>query len=332
MKTQFEIVRQYSIRFFPSQTGYSGSNRNLGSKSFMFFEDVHNQILPYGSRLDSPFKITLDGEDDTKKEVVIRVFSDDKRRPYGGIHEVITQFIRKTSQRLAYWGTTYNEIVIANRIDKIPSEQKEEHPKNHIVEFQFPVFIPGQKLYLGPLLFQIIPQEDREEIGKTFSAIPKKALWILRLPKEIGGYFSHKKWQLVLMRSSELAPSYLNKKTIDAKWLSDPQVDLMSFHHDRDFLLARGSNRWGWPARDTWRDLRLDHFHIYRQLQFSKSLAILRAHILQECNELLDRIGITSKLKITGLLSVHEFDEQIKKFMSGEISYEEILKINRESF
>jgi hypothetical protein len=184
---------------------------------------------------------------------------------------------------------------------------------------------------LGPILFQIIPQEERKRIGKFFLTIPKNSLWILRLPKEIEGYFQHKVWQIALLRSGELAPSFLSRKAVDANWLSNPQVDLTSFRNDREYLLARGSNRWGWPARDLWKDLRLDHFHIFREIRFSKSLAILRAYILQECNNLLNRVGIASELKLSGLLSVKEFDEQIDKFMKGEISYEEILKIRRET-
>jgi len=66
-----------------------------------------------------------------------------------------------------------------------------------------------------------------------------------------------------------------------------------------------------------------EFYNNYKRLMFKQSQTIFREHIVSELNMLIERLKI--KVKIKSLLSSKEYKEYIKKYLSGEMSYNEIL-------
>ena len=151
-----------------------------GLYSYMFIEDVTNRVMPYSahsSRSDKSFKVVVN---DSSAEMEIKTLfhlSYGHDPYYQPLSEAIFDFIRNVSGfLLARGGRAYFEIVEASIEDDGVSKA---------------VFvlkpIHGKVARFGRTYYQVIPKDMRED-KKKFISVPQSKIWILEIPKELGGF------------------------------------------------------------------------------------------------------------------------------------------------
>ena len=98
-------------------------------------------------------------------------------------------------------------------------------------------------------------------------------------------------------------------------------------HHDKKELAVEQLMA-NWGSIPSLRQLKhtTEYYYIVHSLQSLRSQALLREHILSEMNSLIARLGIDSKIMISGLGTSGDIAEAIKKLDRGEISFIEALK------
>jgi len=89
---------------------------------------------------------------------------------------------------------------------------------------------------------------------------------------------------------------------------------------------ARITSLWGWPSRDTSLSHRTEYYLLYRTLTFRCAQAILRTHIVDQLNLLLERLKFNSQITMCGIPTPEFILEMRQKMTKGSVSFMEALE------
>ena len=153
---------------------------------------------------------------------------------------------------------------------------------------------------------QIIPKTDRFSSYKnyyTFSSpwdkayviFPKRDIWTIEMPKELGGYRGHRTMLKKLVR--------------------------FPYREDKDFFIAKITERWGWSRLYDSQENCTEFYDVYRYLTLKWTQACMREHIINEFNELFQRLNIDAEIIVKGLLTTQEILQLRQQMCEGKISF-----------
>lgn len=303
-----ERPKRLSVAYFSSR-----EDRILGGHAFLLARDIPLGILPMRAARDNPeFKVDLVPAD-KDREAWLTKFLDIGRYERHTLAESLVEFVETSAEYIGHYGEIFLEILADE--DGSPSE--------------LAPLAPGRVLPTPRSYWQVIPQKDREEIGKSFVSIPRERIWRLTLPRQLGTARSHRR---LLRRLAKLS-----NPSMPAFALSDPfdrgqsvGYEFSAHRAPDDRLMERATRRWGTtmsiqgPIGDS-----NEYFYIARRLAFLEAQARLREHLVAETNRLLQRLKINASIKVTGIPTASEIANALKRLHSGEISFAEALDSTR---
>jgi hypothetical protein len=205
------------------------------------------------------------------------------------VEDVVADAVGEIARNLSWYGRAPYEIVRAQDDDS---------------NFHLHSFTSRRLFNLGWDYLQYIPRKDRELWGKSVVLLASKDLWIVSMPRKLGGYFGYRTILKKLSTFSKTSPKF---------WQSDLErhslqssFDFMRYRREVDIFEARTTSKWGWNRRDYSQRNWTEFMQFYRTLTFKWAQAVLREHIVSELNALLPRLEIEARIKISGLPSSEE--------------------------
>ena len=324
MRRRVLEIQRLSIPYFPSQNGKAYSDPRMSSYSYMFNDDVNLHLFPSDYSKDSPkYSVDIDPADNNLIEQIGFMIGSDRIFPGEGLTKPIKEFFQKIAFHLAYEGKTNFEIASAKM--NVAPQRKSESEQADSEDILMLKRIPGRVLDLKLGLVQLVPIEEWREKWKIFVWLPKRVVWTIKLPRQLGGRIRHWMMQRELIACSELGPRSFNDSR--TSWMGKQYINILDFLDTRRQLLARTTYRWGWQARSLWGDTSLEYFQIYRHLRFNRSMAILRVHLLENFNALLERLQLNAKISYSGLNTEEDINQLIDLVNRGKIGFEELLEV-----
>jgi len=105
-----------------------------------------------------------------------------------------------------------------------------------------------------------------------------------------------------------------------------PEFPFGDYNRMRTAYISRLTRSWGWNRRDSSHTYNTEFFFFYRGLQFRRSQARLRNHIVEEINRLLTRLGVKARLQPEGYPSPTQIGELMDRARSGALEYVEAFR------
>jgi hypothetical protein len=105
-----------------------------------------------------------------------------------------------------------------------------------------------------------------------------------------------------------------------------PHFKLSDYIRYKETQEARLTASWGWNRRDSLLDYETEFFYYYRTITFHWAQAVLRNHIINELNLLLNRLQLKSQIVLQGLSTPDTILEIRGKMDEGEINFAEAYK------
>ena len=182
---------------------------------------------------------------------------------------------------------------------------------------------------------QIIPKEERNLAyedypilpnlwNKAYVIIPKKDIWTVAMPKELGGYRGHRAMLKKLLLFPDPIPPFLVDEVSRSGWQTN--FDSQSYVRETAFFVAKATTRWGWNQRDSDLENWGEFYDFYRTLTLKWAQACLREHIIKELNQLFLRLHIDAEIVVRGLPTAWEILRIRKQMCEGKISFIEAFK------
>jgi len=272
----------------------------------MFVEDIGLSILP-----NDP-EVRFEPADQAQAIAAVFPTRDElfRRRP----SERISDFIEESVRSLADRGELWYELV--RRPPRTPD------PTPRFVLAQLP---PGKITPLPWWLIQHVPRESRARLGRWYVAIPLRDTWHLTLPSVLGTPREHR--ALVRYLGSSLFPPELALEAMRPG--ATTGYDFTTHRQAHQALVAAVTRRWGWTGRGIWSEESSQYFMDYRTLRFRRAQVLLRTHIIDEINTLLEREGVTARIIIDGLVTTGMIDTMLTRLREGTATADEALNLLR---
>ena len=96
-----------------------------------------------------------------------------------------------------------------------------------------------------------------------------------------------------------------------------------------DIAVERATRSWGTiPSlqRVAWTT---EYYYVARHLQFLRSQALVREHVIAELNRLLTRLRVSAAIRIDGLPTAVQIGDHMTKLKRGEVSFTAALQACR---
>lgn len=268
----------------------------------MFTEDVHLAIMPIGGRTykQKDFAVEFQGKEpdcERAKGIVGELGEFDRYDPTGMACDAVENIARY----LAWEGQAVFEII--------------EHKDKIYVNG----FTPKNLFKLFNWYLQIIPPGDWDLWKRKFSFVNKGKVWKVEVPHELGGVRGYKKILKKLRRYNRLGPGFYRRDL--ERGILQGDFDLLKYVRDSEIYCNRVTRSWGWNRRDWGQEKCTEFYSFYKMLSFKYAQALLREHILEEINRLLDRLEIKCKLIVTGLPTSGDISQIINDMREGELSF-----------
>src|SRR5450759_5404505 len=184
-QVDLQPVDRKSLAHFASEDRASLDDWIQGN-GYMFFQDVHTQIMPYRPERRPDFLIDVTPDENMTKERVMAIFSPNEPS-YRDLTEHLSDFIRDVAGQIAFWGTVHYEIT---QVEAVPSETQWRRSFRGIPvgeRLHVPMRIPGRVYTIGTRLFQIIPKAERAKGRPLMISLPKSRVWSIGVPDLLGG-------------------------------------------------------------------------------------------------------------------------------------------------
>jgi hypothetical protein len=160
---------------FPSLSG--GINDKSPSVS-MFTQDVPLAIMPIRARDAETYYAKIVG-DSQNVERAIELLQSSARYDRGNVKELIADAITEIATSLAWYGRAPYEI----------ASNEGDDPQ----EIRIASFTP-RRLFVTPwFCLQVVPRAEWDRLKKTFIVIPRRYVWIVEMPRSLGGYRGYRK-------------------------------------------------------------------------------------------------------------------------------------------
>jgi hypothetical protein len=279
--------------------------KDISPSVSMFTQDIPLAIMPINARDTETYyaKIVGSPRDVERADDVLRSLT---RYDRTSVKELIADTITEFARTLAWYGRSPYEI---------SGDEGENSQDVHVTSFT------PRRLFVTPwFCLQVVPRAERDRLNKTFVFIPRRNVWIVEMPRSLGGYRGHRRMLRRLTRFHAASPAFW-MKDLEASRASTSYFDFSVYRREEEVLQSRITRRWGWNHRDlsskNWTEFAL----FYRMMTFRASQAILREHILLELNALLKRLDIKAEIKVSGLPTSENIFGLRSEMVFGNISY-----------
>lgn len=286
----------------------------------MFREDVRLGIMPIGREpdRDPDFTVEIQGNSNHKNRAI--VILEGPPNIYGNYRsDNLEKLLRDVVDILVGTLLEYGRSV--HKIAKIKENGETYRLHNFLCQHFFRAF--GRYI-------QIIPKEDRNLAykgypillglwNKAYVIIPKRDIWTIAMPKELGGYRGYCAMIRNLTRFPDVAPPFFMPQLNMQEWSTnfDPQLH----KRKRAFFVAKVTKRWGWNQRDYDLENWSEFYGFYRTLTLKWAQACLREHIVKELNQLFRRLDIEAEIVVKGLPTAWEILKIRQQMCEGKISF-----------
>ncbi|WP_456679307.1 MULTISPECIES: hypothetical protein [unclassified Bradyrhizobium] len=270
----------------------------------MFIQDIPLSIMPINSREGTyDAKITGDPRDVAQAVDLLQMFV---RYDRTNVKQLIADAVTEIARSLAWYGRAPYEI---------SKFEGDESPGVELTSFT-----PRRLLVTPWFCVQVVPRVERDRLKKAFVAIPRRDVWIVDMPRSLGGYWEYRKILRRLARFHTAAPAFW-MKDLEASGRGASYFDFSVYRRETEVLQCRITRRWGWNHRDLTSNNWTEFALFYRMMTFRASQALLREHILLELNSLLKRLAIKAEIEISGLATSENIFGLRSEMALGNISY-----------
>lgn len=270
----------------------------------MFTEDIHLAIMPIGGRSEkqSNFSVELQGEDaecDKAKDIIGELGQFDKY----DTEAMVCDAVEHVARNLAWEGHAVYEIIQNN-------EQVYVHG-----------FTSKNLFKVLYWYLQIIPPEDWGLWKRKYAVLNEKKVWKIRMPNELGGTSGYKKILRSLRKYNHFGPDFYRQDI--ERGITSRNYDFIKYVRSSEVYFNRITLKWGWNRRDWSQDKCTEFYSFYKMLSFRHAQAVLREHIIDEINQLFDRLSVKCKLVVVGLPTAKEILQIRKDMQKGNVSFSE---------
>jgi hypothetical protein len=285
----------------------------------MFVEAVRVHIMPNGS--ESRVEVVPDTP--ITQRILIWAFASRRYYYRSDLQRTISDFVQKSAAVLANSGIVHYEITRGEWPEEavaLEDINKESTVTVSVQPFR-PERIQGHVIRFGRYCLQIVPLIDWPDAESRLAVIPASNVWSLRIPIELGGARRHRRFLKTLVHASIPSPEFVSIAMKNHAEIKD--FNFLDFHKQQLLAIASESADWGWQPRDLWQKETLEYFRIYRHLRFALSMAILREHIIDSMNNLLQRVGISARVVLKGLPTKGDIGKYIEEMERGKMTFDD---------
>lgn len=255
---------------------------------------------------ESKYRAEIRGDEAARKKVAALLESFGGRRGHS-TEELVAGAVREIARSVSEVGFAPYEIIESDKEEVLVSG-----------------FTPRNLLSLPRAYLQVVPRGERDIWGRKLIVLPKSAVWIVHMPRSLGGKRGYRRMLAKLSKFASVTPPFIEKR------LGSPNAfalfDVTTYRRAADIYHTRASKLWGWDQRDftqrNWTEFAL----IYRRTTFAWAKATLRQHILAELNGLFNRLNINAELQVSGLPNPEEVRRLRSEMLEGKLSYSAALK------
>jgi hypothetical protein len=300
-----------SIRFFPSMSGRPGVQGN----EFIFTRDLPTGVMPIGGlKRSEDYRATLDPADDAVADRIVRLL-DVGQFSRHELSEALTEFVETTTRYLGYRGEVIYEIVTVTGRN------------TGVAELRLIPLPPGRVIRTPWAFYQVIPKADREQLGKGWMVrISRSKLWRMTLPHQLGGVRRHRRMLKMLRTRSSPTTEFILQRIDMGHGVG---YDFSAHHKACSIGIERATRRWGTMPSFFRVEGTTEYFSFSRRLDFKRSQAELRDHIITELNSFLGRLGFKHRIAVEGLVPPAKISEIMSRLQAGEVTVSEALDVDR---
>lgn len=303
------VMSRISIKYFPD--AHNRSNDPV-FYAFMFIRDTHTGIMPFRSGRSYPFEVKLKKEDNRDvRNRVASILGSIGRYEKRDLEEALWDAIDTLTHYLVANGEVYLEIV------KSDSVEEDEYSKR--LEF-LPL---GRVIRLPRSYLQVVPIASWKKIDKKYCKIPVSKIWHLKLPRRLGTPRHHRKMISKLNLLSKPMPEFVFK---DNELGGSVKFDFMAHRHSKEVAVEHTTSNWGSIRSLSQVKGTTEYYYIVNRLQATYSQALIREHLIDQMNLLLERLDIDNKIFVEGLAGSSDIKKSIKLLEEGKIGFAEALE------
>jgi hypothetical protein len=305
MASRLQRRRDWIVEEGKALPSFPSLRPDINGYAYMFVQDFSAGIVPYGARAgeNKPHVATLSGNTKQTDRAIDLLLSLGGRH-YSDLDEIVLHAIQEIAQNVSWFGRMSYEVVHPSRAESISLMRS---------------FTPQRLFNLHWRFLQVVPKKDRHLWKKSFNWLLPSDVWIISVPRALGGYRGYRAILRKLRRYDGLGPHFyrvdLERGTMATNF------DFLGYHREIEVFQSRITRKWGWNRRDFSSKNWTEFMQFYRTLTFRWAQAIFREHIVSEFNLLLGRLGINATLSVSGIPSSAEILHLREEMAAGNISY-----------
>jgi hypothetical protein len=288
----------------------------------MFTQDVPLAVMPYRSSGKDGYDSKIVGAESEVRRALELLNSVERYNSHNA-KEAVANAIREIAQALAWYGLAPYEIWTAiegeeEGVEEDEDDIDEDESKSSI---GLSWFTPKRLFRFSYFCIQLVPRADQEKWGRSLVILPKRILWLISMPNELGGYRGYRRILSRLARFNWTAPPFRQEELGRGLGFPKTNFNFSEYRREIDVYQGRVTRKWGWTGRDTSSEKRTEFALFYRIVTFRWAQALLREHILKELNVLLRRLNIEAEIQVVGLPSASEILQVRSAMIEGNVSY-----------
>ena len=286
----------------------------------MFVEDMYTGIMPFmiyrGEREKYPARIEPTPTPQ-KERLIIEGISQRDHTHF--LEDALCEFVRTTAHILFSDGVAFYEIIYK----KSPVGELESFELERLQPFYLYKFFKNY--------YQIVPWWEAKDshIRVQIIKIPAEKILRIDFPQQYGGkrklYFSLKRlWML----SKELIPGFQMKAMEENENIG---FDMDEYSKAKYLEIAKVTKEFGWNQRQRSDKYITEYYSMLRFLRGKKLEAVIRSHIIENINKVLNRtpLNLNAKVVMENLLSVEKVEEQEKLLKAGNVKFMDIFNATK---
>lgn len=284
---------------------------------FMFVEDMHLGIMPYGHRRSEGDQFTAElssGLNRLTDDTLAKALEKEIHRY--DLSESLSDFVRNVAQSLLFYGKAVYEVYC------------EKNGENQITELKFHLVYPPSIRKIFGTYWQVIPWSAAKHahVRVGIRRIPSNRLLYIKFPRKLGG---RRKLKKVL---KELA--YISKDVLPKVYLKDREsrentsgFDFNLYAHNRYLYKGNLTRKFGWDQRKVPDNDILEYYMLYRRIRYAKSQAIIRKEIFSTLEGVLnnDYVDAQVNLETKNILKPEDLDGELQILKAGDIKFVDLL-------
>lgn len=291
-----------------SKNYYSYENLPRDRFSWMFKEDLCNNIIPYRDFEDVTIQCSIEPDSGEFLTLICNLFPSSHYQQGNDLCENVLEGIQFMAGILVEHGFIVLELV------------KEKNDKGNL-NYKLYQIMGDELIICKENIVQVINTLDINESKEaTYLEIPREKCFIIEFPQIFGGKKKYLKFLDSLKELENLDPI---KSFIEGGFNDQPGYD--SAEHFRMFQIEmfRRSQEFKWHHRGLCDERFSGFFTLLRRLQFRRAQILFRDFLIQKISEIFSTIsrieGKERLFKIDGLVTIQKIDEAIENWKNGKV-------------